>query len=188
MWRLSCQGHATDTHHEVEDVVADVGYEQLRPLEPGSTGKGLQPCVLTTQTECKTVPGPGVVFRYGQAVRNRGPLPVVVDGLAWFLSENSALVVDDVRMVPEWSRGGKDEVPFAPFTLDPGEEVLLLVLGHVRDCAAPMPEGDNMIITSWRVRYHLLLIGQQATVRLGHDVLVPFNPCYGDGGISRAGD
>jgi hypothetical protein len=173
-------------------AVVDVGYGRLHPLERGSTWAGLRPCVFTTGTRCTLVPEPGVAYWYGQSVRNRGALPVVVDGLdSLDDGEGSALVRDGVRMDPDSSHGGIDEeaaIPFAPFTLDPGDERLLFMYEHVRDCAGTMPEGSNMVVSSWTLRFHLLLIGHQATVRLGERVLVPFNPCYYSGSVTGAGD
>lgn len=163
-------------------VVIDIGYDRVGPLVRGSTGSRVHPCVATSSTQCTTLPGPGVAFWFAQSVINRGALPVAVDGLSWSFDRDarSSLVLDGIRMDSASDKGGVDEgsaIPFAPFTLAPGEERLLFVDLHVRECATPMVEGDMSGMTALTVRYHLLLVGHEADVRLGAPVLVPYDWC-----------
>jgi hypothetical protein len=91
----------------------------------------------------------GAPMRFGFAVRNDGPFKVRVTEVARAEPPNETVFMfrpTETRVAPEEDRPADgDVVPFRPFSLEPGHERYVEVLGELGDCEYWMADSSETI-------------------------------------------
>jgi hypothetical protein len=105
---------------------------------------------------------------YGLSLRNDGPLAVEVTEVARPESPDEAHTLfrtTEVRIGEDDAAGTEARLPFRPFTLEPGHERYVEVIGVIGDCEFYEP-GSSNVLDRERVRYEVLGQSLEADVPL----------------------
>jgi hypothetical protein len=106
---------------------------------------------------------------YGLAVRNDGPLSVKVTEVERREAPKASFFMFrplEVRMSGDAHAATRAPLPFRPFTLKPGHERYVEVIGRLGDCEHYAPGSSEVIYTQ---RVHFKVLGQSLT----DDVALP---------------
>lgn len=160
----------------------DVSYPHLEPLERGSRSSipagqlpeafpGREPAYGEDVEIARYRFVPDTTFTFKQAIRNRGPLPITVDGVVIDRLDTDFLM----EIIRAFDAGTTLEtrsdptVPFRPVTIASGDEAMIGIVGRTTDCAEATTnweDGDSMSWSSIRVRYRLLFTAHERSVAL----------------------
>ena len=146
-------------------------------LEPGSTSQVPAGARVESAGNVAVVPyRQGARVAYGISIRNRGPLSVTVTEVARpSTSGESVFRPVEVRMARRERGGTRADLQFVPFTLDPGQERYVEVVGELGACRAYDP-GRVYRIASQRVRFEVFREALSADVKLPTPIEWRFGP------------
>jgi hypothetical protein len=114
----------------------------------------------------------GARVRYGLSVRNHGPFAIKITEVSDLEAPDETVFLFRpiaVRMGEDNQSGTGARLPFRPFTLEPGHERYLEVIGQLGDCEYWEP-GSAEIIDSEGVRFEVLGQSLEDRVALGTSI------------------
>jgi len=159
------------------------------PVSQGSFGASLGSdvggCDGGARLDCTFVPfEPGHEIGIAFSVRNGGPIPITVEAVDPFGTDVPlALMTLEPRLPADPNIiGVEGSRPFAPITIDPGQEAALVLVGKVAECATVAGHwlpGSSMIVDQASFTARIGLLTRHETVKLQRSMEVGA-PAEGD--------